>query len=57
VTIASNVPLNNALAAVRPDSAEGAALWTRYRNVWTAWNHVRMAATLTAAASFVAALC
>jgi uncharacterized membrane protein len=41
VTIVFNVPLNNALAAVTPDSAEGALLWDRYLSSWTAWNHVR----------------
>lgn len=56
VTIAGNVPLNNALAAAAPDSAEGAGLWSRYLSVWTAWNHVRTAASLAAAAAFVIAL-
>jgi len=56
VTIALNVPLNNALAAVAPNSAEGAGLWTRYIVSWTAWNHVRTVAALTALASFIMAL-
>ena len=56
VTIVFNVPLNNALAAARPESAEAAGLWTRYLSVWTAWNHVRTAASLAAAASFIMAL-
>jgi uncharacterized membrane protein len=56
VTIALNVPLNNALAAVAPNSAEGASLWTRYVVSWTAWNHVRTVAALTALASFIMAL-
>lgn len=56
VTMAFNVPLNDALAAVDPASAEGAALWTRYLAEWTAWNHVRTAAPLLAAASFILAL-
>ncbi len=56
VTIALNVPLNNALAAVAPNSAEGAVLWTRYIVSWTAWNHVRTVAALTALASFIIAL-
>jgi uncharacterized membrane protein len=30
VTIAFNVPLNDALAAVEPASAEGVSLWDRY---------------------------
>lgn len=55
VTIVCNVPLNRTLAAVAPDSADGANLWPRYVSRWTAWNHVRTAAPLTAAA-FIAAL-
>jgi uncharacterized membrane protein len=56
VTMAFNVPHNDALAAVKPDSAEAANLWARYLPVWTAWNHVRTAACLAAAASFIMAL-
>lgn len=56
VTMFCNVPLNNALAAVEPDSAGGAELWTRYRSNWTFWNHVRTAASLAAAGCFVMAL-
>jgi uncharacterized membrane protein len=56
VTIVFNVPLNNALAAVDPESSEGTAVWTRYLSVWTAWNHVRTVACLVAAAAFVLAL-
>lgn len=41
VTIACNVPLNNALAAVDPASADAASLWRNYVRQWTAWNHVR----------------
>lgn len=57
VTIVFNVPLNNALAAVGPDSAEGAKLWRHYLVKWTAWNHVRTAAALAAAAALTIALC
>ena len=56
VTIVFNVPLNNRLASVTPGSSEGAAVWTRYLSAWTAWNHVRTAASLAAAASFIMAL-
>jgi uncharacterized membrane protein len=56
VTIVFNVPLNDALANVATDSPEGAALWTRYLSVWTAWNHVRTIAALAAATSFILAL-
>ena len=48
VTIVGNVPLNDALAIVQPDSTEGATLWSRYLTQWTAWNHVRTIAALTA---------
>jgi uncharacterized membrane protein len=57
VTIAFNVPLNDALAAIKPESAEGATLWAAYLSRWTAWNHVRTLAALAAAALFVIALC
>jgi uncharacterized membrane protein len=56
VTLRLNVPLNNALAAAQPERAESAALWTRYRTEWTAWNHLRTAASLAAAAAFIGAL-
>lgn len=57
VTIVFNVPRNDALAAVDPASADGARLWTRYVTTWTAWNHVRTAAALAAAALLTIALC
>jgi len=56
VTIAFNVPRNDALAAVDPDSNEGAGLWRRYLTEWTAWNHVRTVAALAAAALLTIAL-
>jgi uncharacterized membrane protein len=56
VTIAFNVPLNDALAGAQPNSAEGAGLWTRYVVSWTNWNHVRTVAALAALASFIVAL-
>lgn len=48
VTIAGNIPLNDALAIVTPSSAEGAQLWTKYLTDWTFWNHVRTAAAFIA---------
>ena len=56
VTIRLNVPLNDALAAAEPASAEAVSLWTRYLAEWTRWNHVRTVASLAAAASFILAL-
>ncbi len=57
VTMAFNVPQNNALAAVAPASAEGAGPWARYVAEWTVWNHVRATACLAAAAALTIALC
>jgi uncharacterized membrane protein len=57
VTIAFNVPLNDALAVVDPASADGARMWAGYITGWTAWNHVRTAAALAAAASLTVAAC
>ena len=54
VTMLFNVPLNNQLAAVT--SAQEAALWSRYLDVWTAWNHVRTLASIASAILFTAAL-
>jgi len=56
VTIAFNVPLNDALAPLPPASAEAAELWGRYLVTWTNWNHVRTVAPLLAAAAFLKAL-
>jgi uncharacterized membrane protein len=56
VTIACNVPRNDALAAVAADSADGAAVWSRYVPAWTAWNTVRTVAALVAAALLIIAL-
>ena len=56
VTIVFNVPLNNALAAVDPASADSARLWTEDVTSWTFWNHVRTVAALAAAASLTIAL-
>jgi uncharacterized membrane protein len=42
--------------SAKPGSAEGGRVWTQYLSSWTAWNHVRTAASLAAAASFTLAL-
>ena len=52
VTIVGNVPLNDALAIVKPDSPEGSSLWVSYLAKWTFWNHVQTIAALAAAALF-----
>src|SRR3989337_1738379 len=56
VTLMKNLPLNNKLAAVKPESAEGASFWTEFRATWGLWNHVRWIGALAAAASFIMAL-
>jgi uncharacterized membrane protein len=56
VTMAFNVPLNNALAAAAPDSAEGAKLWARYLSDWTWWNSFRTIASALAMAAFIVGL-
>ena len=56
VTLACNVPRNNALAGVEPSSTEAVRIWSVYLKEWTWWNHVRTAAALAAAAAFTLAL-
>ena len=56
VTMAFNVPLNNALARVAADSPAGAQLWANYLVTWTRWNHVRTIASLAAAAALMLGL-
>lgn len=56
VTMAGNVPLNNALAAADPASEAGAATWARFVPGWTAWNHVRTIAGIAAASALVYAI-
>jgi len=57
VTIVCNVPLNEAMAAVDPTTANANGVWANYLKNWTLWNHVRTIAALAAAASFSVALC
>jgi uncharacterized membrane protein len=56
VTVVGNIPLNNALAEVSPDSPEGEALWARYLERWTRFNTLRTVAALAAGLLFLAAL-
>ena len=56
VTMACNVPLNNALAAAEHrEEADLAAVWRRYVRRLTTWNHVRTIAALLACACLVRA--
>lgn len=53
VTVAINVPLNDALAAA-PAGQAAAELWQqRYLTDWVRWNHVRTFASTGALALFV----
>lgn len=56
VTMICNVPRNNALAALDPATVDAAGFWSRYVVEWTAWNHLRCAASLAASACFILAL-
>ena len=67
VTMAGNVPLNNALDAwpaeaegrrrgADPEGADAAQFWSHYLRRWTAWNHVRTIAGIAAGALMAMAL-
>jgi uncharacterized membrane protein len=56
VTIAFNVPLNDALAKVEPGSTDGASLWATYLTNWTLWNHARTVAAIASSVMFIISL-
>ncbi len=56
VTMVFNVPLNDGLAAVQPESADGLQLWSFYLERWTLWNHVRGLAAFAASGLYIWAL-
>ena len=56
VTIAFNVPRNERLAKLDPQSSEAADYWSAYLREWSFWNHVRTAAALLSAACSAGAL-
>jgi uncharacterized membrane protein len=56
VTMGINVPMNNALAAAGPDSANSEAFWATFLDRWVFWNHVRAAACTGALAAFAMAM-
>ena len=55
VTIAGNVPLNDALAANNANT-EGGIAWSQFVRQWTLWNHLRTIAALLASASLFLSL-
>jgi uncharacterized membrane protein len=56
VTFARNVPMNDRLDTVDARDPSAAGDWRAYLRAWTAWNHVRAAASLAAAALLTIAL-
>ena len=56
VTMIANVPRNDALAPLDPDSVNAATEWVSYLSEWTRWNHVRTVAALVAAALLTVSL-
>lgn len=56
ITAARNVPLNNELDAVDPQSPSAGDAWNSYALMWTRWNHVRTVASIVSTAAFAIAL-
>lgn len=56
VTIACNVPRNDRLAQLAPESREALEYWPIDVREWLAWNHVRCAAAVAALAAVVVAV-
>lgn len=56
VTVIGNVPLNDALATLKPDALNAATAWASFYAAWMGWNHVRALASLGACAAFVMSL-
>lgn len=56
VTMAFNVPLNNALIRAQMAEDGGARDWAHYLRRWTQWNHVRTLASTAAMMLFALAL-
>jgi uncharacterized membrane protein len=55
VTMVFNVPRNDALAALDPQSTQAASYWVTYLGEWTTWNSVRTIASALAAVALLAA--
>jgi len=45
-TVLFNVPLNNSLARLDPNSTNAQQVWPRYLRTWTNWNHLRTVSSL-----------
>lgn len=55
MTIAGNVPMNNMLARMEPNTPESIAYWRIYGRRWTRLNHLRSAGSLICSATFLLA--
>ena len=56
VTVAANVPLNDALMKVDPEAADAAARWSSDLADWTRWNLARALTAIGASGLLIAAL-
>jgi len=56
ITMRFNVPLNNQLMKVTPDSVEGATFWAQFLKAWLPWNHVRTVGCIAATVCFMLGL-
>ena len=45
-TVLFNVPLNNTLARLDPNSTNAHQVWSLYLKTWTNWNHLRTVSSL-----------
>ena len=55
-TMVFNVPLNDKLAALDPNTRGAAIFWHSYLQQWTRWNHVRTVASTAATLLFIGAI-
>lgn len=56
VTMTLNVPRNERLAGLAPESLQAAEYWVVYLREWSLWNHVRSGASVASAACSAGAL-
>ena len=56
ITFFCNVPLNNSLVSVAPNSSYAADAWSHFWTPWMAWNHTRTISALAACGLFGAGL-
>lgn len=56
VTMVCNVPMNNALDKVSPESAQAVQAWSHFIPRWTMWNSIRATAALAATTMMILSL-